>query len=56
MFSKCEKLLVKKLDARPGARTSYDKSSDLHSGLELGDLSGLRSEKRGIDCAIGCSL
>ena len=40
-------------DPRLGARTSRGESSDLHTGLELGDLSGIGIENRVIGRAIG---
>jgi hypothetical protein len=39
-------------EARRGARTSYGKSSDLPSEVELADLSGLGIKNRVISCAI----
>jgi len=49
----CEKLHVKKLDTRRGARTSYGESSVLHSEVELIDLSSPGIENRVICRAIG---
>ena len=42
-----------KFQAKPGAQTSWGRSSDLRSGLELDHLSGVGIENRGICRASG---